>query len=74
MPLDEEARMRHAIEASHSAAGDLGKLWGYLSHSDRNVRYAARVAIERDPGGQHAMHRRARRKYTRKRHGPPAPI
>jgi putative heme-binding domain-containing protein len=49
LPLDEETRMRHAIEASHSTAGDLGKLWGYLSHSDRHVRYAARVAIEKLP-------------------------
>ena len=49
LPLDEEARMRQAIEASHSTAGDLGKLWGYLSHSDRNVRYAARAAIEKLP-------------------------
>lgn len=49
LPLDEESRMRHAIEASHSTAGDLGKLWGYLSHSDRHVRYAARVAIEKLP-------------------------
>ncbi|MCB1277448.1 c-type cytochrome [Prosthecobacter sp.] len=49
LPLDEETRMRHAIEASHTTAGDLGKLWGYLSHSDRNVRYAARVAIEKLP-------------------------
>ncbi|MFO1440233.1 MAG: c-type cytochrome [Verrucomicrobiaceae bacterium] len=49
LSLDEEARMRHAIEASHSTAGDLGKLWGYLSHSDRHVRYAARVAIEKLP-------------------------
>ena len=47
--LDEEARMRHAIEASHRTPGDLGKLWGYLSHSDRHVRYAARVAIEKLP-------------------------
>jgi len=49
LPLDEETRMRQAIEASHSTAGDLGKLWGYLSHSDRHVRYAARVAIEKLP-------------------------
>lgn len=49
LPLDEETRMRHAIEASHSTPGDLGKLWGYLSHSDRHVRYAARTAIEKLP-------------------------
>ena len=49
LPVPEEVRMRHAIEASHSASGDLGKLWGYLSHSDRHVRYAARVALEKLP-------------------------
>ena len=51
--LDEEARMRHAIEALHSGTPDAAKAlataWGYLSHSDRHVRYAARVAIEKLP-------------------------
>ncbi len=51
--LDEEARMRHAIEALHSGTPDAAKAlataWGCLSHSDRHVRYAARVAIEKLP-------------------------
>jgi hypothetical protein len=52
-PLDEEARMRHAIEALHIGSADpqkaLATAWGYLSHSDRHVRNAARVAIEKLP-------------------------
>ncbi|MBK8091395.1 MAG: c-type cytochrome [Verrucomicrobiaceae bacterium] len=51
--LDEEARMRHAIENLHQGQPDpekaLATAWGYLSHSDRHVRYAARVAIEKLP-------------------------
>jgi hypothetical protein len=54
-PLDEEARMRHAIENLHTGSADpqkaLATAWGYLSHSDRHVRYAARVAIEKLPVG-----------------------
>ena len=52
LPLDEESRMRQTLEAMH-AEGDPQKIlaaaWPYLSHSDRHVRYAARVAIERLP-------------------------
>jgi putative heme-binding domain-containing protein len=52
LPLDEETRMRQTLEAMHSE-GDAQKIlaaaWPYLSHSDRHVRYAARVAIERLP-------------------------
>ena len=52
-PLGEEARMRHAIEHLHTGSADpqkaLATAWGYLSHSDRHVRYAARVAIEKLP-------------------------
>jgi hypothetical protein len=44
--------MRQTLEAMH-AEGDPQKIlsmaWPYLSHSDRHVRYAARVAIERLP-------------------------
>ncbi|MEQ1751692.1 MAG: heme-binding protein, partial [Prosthecobacter sp.] len=53
LPLDEETRMRQTLEAMHSDGGDPQKIlaaaWPYLSHSDRHVRYAARVAIERLP-------------------------
>lgn len=53
LPLDEEFRMRAAIEELHKDGVDpqkaLAAAWPYLSHSDRHVRYAARVAIERLP-------------------------
>jgi putative heme-binding domain-containing protein len=53
VPLDEEFRMRAALEALHQEGADpqktLATAWPYLSHSDRHVRYAARVAIERLP-------------------------
>ncbi|MES2737947.1 MAG: c-type cytochrome [Verrucomicrobiota bacterium] len=53
LPLDEETRMRQTLEAMHQDGGDPKKIlaaaWPYLSHSDRHVRYAARVAIERLP-------------------------
>lgn len=53
LPLDEEFRMRAAIEQLHKDGVDpqkaLAAAWPYLSHSDRHVRYAARVAIERLP-------------------------
>jgi hypothetical protein len=52
-PLDEEFRMRDALEQWHRAPVDaqrvLGGAWPYLRHSDRRLRYAARVAIERLP-------------------------
>jgi hypothetical protein len=44
------SRMRHAIEASTVPARRPRQALGsYLSHSDRHVRYAARVAIEKLP-------------------------
>ena len=53
LPLDEESRMRQTLEAMHQEGGDPQKIltaaWPYLSHSDRHVRYAARVAIEKLP-------------------------
>lgn len=53
VPLDEETQMRRTLEKLHVAGTDpqkaLAAAWPYLSHSDRNVRYAARVAIERLP-------------------------
>ncbi|SKA88774.1 putative heme-binding domain-containing protein [Prosthecobacter debontii] len=53
LPLDEETRMRHVLESMHADGQEPAKIlaaaWPYLSHSDRHVRYAARVAIERLP-------------------------
>lgn len=54
LPLDEEQRMRHTLERLHvdgvaEPQKILDTAWPYLSHSDRHVRYAARVAIERVP-------------------------
>lgn len=54
LPLDEEFKMRQALESYHTGKIDdaqkaLNVAWGYLSHSDRHVRYAARVVIEKLP-------------------------
>lgn len=53
LPLDEEFKMRAALEEYHTGKIDpqqaLKVAWSYLSHSDRHVRYAARVAIEKLP-------------------------
>lgn len=53
LPLDEETRLRQTLEAMHQEGGDPQKVldtaWPCLSHSDRHVRYAARVAIEKLP-------------------------
>lgn len=51
--LTEEMQMRRMLEGLHSGQVPpetaIGKAWPYLSHSDRHLRYAARVAIERQP-------------------------
>ena len=47
-----EAKLRHELETLHdSGAGPeaVEKAWPYLAHADRFVRFAARVAIERQP-------------------------
>ncbi len=53
LPLDEEFQMRAALESYHTGQIEADKAlkvaWSYLSHSDRHVRYAARVAIEKLP-------------------------
>ena len=45
--------LRHSLEAFHgnSNAGNeaVTKAWPHLSHADRNIRYAARLAIENQP-------------------------
>ena len=42
--------LRHSLEAFHGSrnggAAAIGKAWPYLSHADRDIRYAARLAIE----------------------------
>lgn len=51
--LTEEMRMRRMLEDLHLPGVDprhaIDKAWSYLNHSDRHVRYAARVALERQP-------------------------
>ncbi len=51
--LTEEMRMRRMLEDLHLPGVDpqhaIDKAWSYLSHSDRHVRYAARVALEKQP-------------------------
>lgn len=53
LPLDEEFRMREALEAFHRPGSDLKagvqQAFSYLGHSDRHVRYAARVILEKAP-------------------------
>ncbi|MEZ5387329.1 MAG: c-type cytochrome [Prosthecobacter sp.] len=53
LPLDEEFKMRAALEEYHTGKVDpqqaLKVAWSYLSHSDRYVRYAARIVIEKLP-------------------------
>jgi putative heme-binding domain-containing protein len=51
-PLTAEAKLRRDIETLHengTGPEAINKAWPYLSHKDRFVRFAARVAIERQP-------------------------
>jgi len=43
--------LRHKLESYHGTrkAGAVEKVWPYLAHEDRFIRYAARVAIEHQP-------------------------
>jgi len=48
-PLNELAQLRHELETLHTAGVPASKLpfiWENLGHSDRRVRFAARVALE----------------------------
>jgi putative heme-binding domain-containing protein len=51
--LTEEMNMRRMLEALHLPGVNpqhaIDKAWSYLNHSDRHVRYAARVALEKQP-------------------------
>lgn len=55
---DQEAlnlrNLRKRLETLHGDGGDmaLDSVWNYLGHSDRHIRYAARVALEHQPTGQ----------------------
>jgi putative heme-binding domain-containing protein len=52
-----ESQLRRQIEKLHEngiGTEAIAKAWPYLSHKDRHVRYAARVAIERQPVAQWA--------------------
>ncbi len=47
-----EARIRHELEKLHldgTGPEAIDKAWPYLAHADRHIRFAARVAIERQP-------------------------
>jgi len=52
-PLGEDFKLRASLEAYHTGKIDVSQAlqdaWSKLSHDDRNVRYAARVAIEKLP-------------------------
>lgn len=50
----EESRIREQLEELHTGEkeGALDLAWPYLDHSDRFVRYAARIAVEHQPVGQ----------------------
>tara|TARA_B110000881_G_scaffold74391_1_gene64694 strand:+ start:4289 stop:7159 length:2871 start_codon:yes stop_codon:yes gene_type:complete len=52
LPVTPEAQIRHSLESLHSdgnAAAIVAKAFFFLDHADRYIRYAARVAIERQP-------------------------
>lgn len=49
--LPEAHKIRREIEQYHraSAPGTAEKVWEYLGHEDRHIRYAARLALEHQP-------------------------
>lgn len=49
--LPEEHKIRRSLEAYHTGAqaGAIDFAWPYLSHNDRFVQYAARIAVEHQP-------------------------
>lgn len=52
LPPTERAKQRRALEALHEEGTGpeaIEKAWPFLSHPDRHLRFAARVAIERQP-------------------------
>ena len=52
LPPTQEAKLRRGLESLHlegTGPEAVAKAWPYLGHKDRFVRWAARVAIERQP-------------------------
>lgn len=52
LPQTAEIKLRHQLEKLHDAgtgADAVDQAWPHLGHADRFVRYAARVAVERQP-------------------------
>lgn len=52
LPMTAAAKLRHELEALQDAGVGpeaIAKAWPHLGHADRWVRYAARVAIEKQP-------------------------
>ncbi len=49
--VTDEVKLRREIEQYHraSAPGTAEKVWEYLGHDDRHIRYAARLALEHQP-------------------------
>lgn len=47
-PLTEENKLRRKIETYHTPgkADAIDAVWSYLGHPDRDIRYAARIAVE----------------------------
>lgn len=55
LPVNPEVALRRELEKLHDAgtgADAIEKAWPHLASTDRNVRYAARVAIERQPAAK----------------------
>ncbi|HEX5668480.1 MAG TPA: heme-binding protein [Chitinophagaceae bacterium] len=50
-PLNEEHQIRRKLETFHQGNTDGGvdAAWPYLGHTDRHIRYAARIALEHQP-------------------------
>lgn len=46
------AETRRKLEAMHRGGGDVNEIWPYLSSSEREIRYAARIALEHIPRDQ----------------------
>lgn len=52
LPMTAEGKLRKQLEMLHedgTGTDAVDKAWPYLRHEDRHVRYAARVAIEKQP-------------------------
>ena len=55
LPVTPDAKLRRGLETLHTEGTGpdaVAKAWPYLGHKDRFVRFAARVAIERQPVAQ----------------------